>query len=416
MRSSATREAGGRRRIDFAGLAPHALTAGSVFLAWQIVIQPLIERAPVEMAVRIAPGSALVLSRAAESELAAGRNDNAAVLGREALVRAPFDVRALRTVGLTEARAGRLQQADDLLTLAGNWSLRDDPSHAWLVERRLRRGDYASAFAHADTLARRRQDMWPQIFQLFTIAATEDPQRVIPVIVSLLANDAAWRLYYLNSLYGDLKGLGVAVNLAVLLQDTKAPLKNTELYQLYAALLSQGQIDAIKVVRARLNRPPGNSPVSNGGFDDLTIPAPFQWELVQKAGAVATIMSDDDDRGDPALFVEYDGYNSADIARQLTLLEPGRYRFQADYKTAEGDAVGRMAWTITCPGQPPVLSTPSIPEAGKQGWATLTAVFSIPQGCGSQWLTLQGKPTDQRTSMLVWYDRVSIVPVDRAPQ
>lgn len=414
--SGKTAGEGGRGlRFDFADLAPHILTVGAVVLAWQIVLQPLIERAPVAAAARLAPGSSLVLSRAAESELAAGRNENAAALGRDALARAPFDVRALRIVGLTEARAGRLDRADELLTLAGNWSLRDDPSHAWLIERRLRRGDYGSAFAHADTLARRRQDVWPQMFQLFTIAATEDPQRALPVVGNLLAGDAAWRLYYLNSLYGDLKGLRVAVNLALLLQSTDAPLKNNELHQLYGALLSHGQIDAIKAVRTRLNRPPGNVPVSNGDFDDPTVPAPFQWELVQKAGAVAAILTDDADRGDPALLVDYDGYTSADIARQLMLLEPGRYRFRADYKTADGDPVDRMMWIITCAGQAPLLSTSSVPAANNQGWATVTAEFSVPAVCSSQWLTLQGRPADRRTSMLVWYDRVSIVPVGQTP-
>lgn len=403
------------RRIDFARIAPPALTVGAVLLAWQIAIQPLIERAPVATAVRIAPRSALVLSRAAEAELAAGRLENAAALGRESLARAPFDVRALRVVGLTEARAGRLDRANELLTLAGNWSLRDDPSHAWLIEHRLRRGDYASAFAHADTLARRRPDVWPQIFQLFTTAATEDPQRALPVVANLLAGDATWRLYYLNSLYGDLRGLRIAVNLAVLLQGSKVPLKNNELHQLYAALLSQGQIDAIKAVRTRLNRPRGNVAVSNGDFEDPNVTPPFQWELVQKAGAVADILTDDEGRGDAALFVNYDGYTSADMARQLTLLEPGRYRFRADYKVADGDAVDRMMWTITCAGQPPVLSTPSVPVAGKQGWATITTEFSVPANCPSQWLALQGRPADSRTSMLVWYDRVSIVPVSRTP-
>ncbi|WP_298745490.1 hypothetical protein, partial [uncultured Brevundimonas sp.] len=126
-----------RRRVSAGDVVSHGLVVGAVVLGWQIALQPLIQRAPVEAAIRIAPGSPLVLRRAAESELAAGRTDTAAALGREALRRSPFNVPALRVVGLTEARAGREEAADDILTLAGNWSLRDDPAHAWLVERRL---------------------------------------------------------------------------------------------------------------------------------------------------------------------------------------------------------------------------------------------------------------------------------------
>ena len=161
MRDKADREIAPRRGRGVQDVISYGLIAVAVVLAWQIILQPLSQRAPVETAIRLAPGSPLVLRRAAESELAAGRVDNAAALSREALSRSPFDVRALRVFGLTEARAGREDEADDILTLAGNWSLRDDPAHAWLVERRLRSGDYVSAFAHADTLVRRRQDLQP---------------------------------------------------------------------------------------------------------------------------------------------------------------------------------------------------------------------------------------------------------------
>jgi hypothetical protein len=78
----------GRSRGTVANLAPYALTVAAVLLAWQVVIQPFAERAPVSFAIRIAPGSPLVLRRAAEAELAENRAENAASLGRDALVRA----------------------------------------------------------------------------------------------------------------------------------------------------------------------------------------------------------------------------------------------------------------------------------------------------------------------------------------
>lgn len=403
----------GRR---LAGLAPYALTVGAVVLAWQVAIQPLIQRAPVGVAVRIAPGSPLVLRRAAEGELVAGRADNAAALGREALSRSPFDVRALRVVGLTEARAGRSVRADDLLTLAGNWSLRDDPAHAWLVENRLRRGDYASAFAHADTLARRREDMYPHVFNLFTIAATRDPQRVLPVLAALLTAEPPWRSVYLSNLNQTLEGLGIAANLAVLLESGSRPLTRDELQRFYLGALERGQIDAMKAVRARLGRPAASAALTNGGFDDPEAPDPFQWLLVQKAGAVASIMPGDVAQQNPALRVEYDGYTDAIIARQLLVLSPGLYRLKVASRTESGNPIGRMAWTIKCASSDPVFSTPAAPAAGpgvpKTAWFASTAEFSVPAGCPSQWLDLIGLPLDRRAQMVVWFDRISIVPVN----
>lgn len=400
-----------QRRGRVEELASYGLIAAAVVLGWQVAIQPLIQRAPVGIAVRIAPGSPLVLRRAAEAELEAGRPDNAAVLGREAIGRSPFDVRALRVVGLTEARAGRTDQADQLLTLAGNWSLRDDPAHAWLVEHRLRRGDYASAFAHADTLVRRRDDIQPQVFNLFTTAATLDPQRALPVLAGLLNAAPAWRSFYLSTLNDSPAGLGVSINLALLLQRGRAPFTDVELQRLYIALLEQRRIDALKMVRERLNRPPLTPAIANGSFSGPAVPDPFQWELVQKSGAIAAIMPSDVAQQDPALRVEYDGYTAALIARQVTILEPGSYRLRAESRIESGQPGERMIWTVTCDNGETRLSTEAVPANSETGkWAATVADFSVPANCPSQRLELRGAPLDHRAMMVVWFDRVSVTP------
>lgn len=399
-----------RWQDELVRLSPHLLTIGAVLLGWQIAIQPLQQRAPVEFAIKLAPGSPGVLGRAAESELAAGRASNAGFLSREALKRSPFDVRAMRVTGLTEASAGRIAEADEILTLAGNWSLRDDPTHAWLIENRLRRGDYASAFAHADTLVRRRDDVRPQVFRLFTAAALQDPQRVIPVLASLLAANPPWRLDYVYSLDDTLDGLRVGAALALVLQSGGAPLTNAELQQFYNGLLNAGQVDAVKTLRTRLNRPASNALVSGGGFDGPPAPEPFQWTLAQKAGAAASIENDDVGSHGPALRSEYDGYSSAVLASQRIFLSQGRYRFSIDMRTEAGTPADRLAWTIRCVGDNRViLSLPvSRVAAENRAWKTTNAEFSTPSGCASQSLELRGRPLDYRAPMVVWFDDAAI--------
>lgn len=412
--SAAPRRGGGRA----AEVASWALIAGGVLLAWQVAIQPMIQRAPAEIAIRLAPTSPLVLRRAAESEFAAGqkasnpaRYDNAASLSREALARSPFDVRALRVVGLTEARAGREDDADDILTLAGNWSLRDDPAHAWLVEHRLKRGDYASAFAHADTLVRRREDIRPGVFNLFTTAATLDGPRALPQVAVLLSARPPWRQAYLESLHADARGLQVAVNLAVLLQAGRAPLSNDELHQLYIQLLEKGQLDAVRVVRSRLNRPSSATLVTNGGFGDASAPQPFQWRLAQDAGVIAEIVPDDVRPADPALRVDYDGYTGSRIAEQLVFLAPGRYRLSAESRAEQGDAGARLAMTLTCaPGDLRILSAPAA-APGAEVWTPFSVSFSVPANCPAQWLRLETRPGDTRERVAAWLDKVAITPV-----
>lgn len=399
--------------------APYVLTVGAIWLGWQILLQPVIQRAPAGIAVRAAPGSPMVLRRAAEEEFAAGhqaddpraaarRFDNAAALAREALARAPFNVRALRVVGLTEARAGRETAADEILTLAGNWSLRDDPAHAWLVEYRLRRGDYASSFAHADTLVRRREDIRPQVFRLFTAAATQDAARALPEIAALVDARPPWRQSYLDSLYANVEGLQVAANLAVLLQRGKAPLTNQELTQLYMHLLDKGQVEAVRTVRAQLNRP-AVAPVSNGGFGDAEAPQPFQWRLAQEAGAVVEIVADDVRPADPALRIDYDGYSTVRFAEQLLFLTPGRYRLTAEARAEAGEPAERMAWSVTCsPNDLRILATPAVGRSAAV-WGPVSAEFTVPQGCPGQWLRLESRGDDRRARTIAWIDRVAVV-------
>lgn len=407
-----------RKRLRATEVVSWGLTALGVVLGWQVLIQPVLQRGPAEVTLAVAPTSPLVLRRAAESEYAAGRKDNnpqryrqAADLAREAVARSPFDVRALRVVGLTEAAAGRNTAADDILTLAGNWSLRDDPAHAWLVDYRLKQGDYASAFAHADTLVRRREDIRPQVFRLFTTAATLDQQRALPQIATLLTANPPWRQSYLESLYGDVAGLQVAINLAVLLQNGRAPLTNTELHQLYIQLMEKGQIEAVRVVRARLNRPSVANLVTNGGFGDTSAPEPFQWRLAQDAGVVAEIVPDDVRPADPALRVDYDGYSASRIAEQLMFLSPGRYRLSAESRTEEGEPAKRLALTVTCaPGDLVVMSAPAA-APGSEVWTPFSTTFTVPSGCRAQWLRLETRAGDVRSRTAAWLDKLAITPI-----
>lgn len=394
-----------------ASVAPYLAIVGAVVLAWQIVLQPLVQRAPVAAAARLAPTSSTVMRRAAESELAAGRNTNAASLGRDVLARSPFDSRTLRIVGLAEARAGREDAADNILTLAGNWSLRDDPTHLWLLKRRLQSGNYGSSFAHADTLIRRRAEHRPGIFRLFTAAAREDPTRAYPVLDRLLSANPSWRQSYFDALYESLEGLQVAANLAILLNDGAAPLTNAELRQLYLVAVAQNQLGLVSTLRDRLNRPEKGTLLSNGDFSQPDAPEPFQWVFLQMAGASASVAPDDADPDNPALRVEYDGYSTASLAQQLVFLRPGRYRLTTSVRIESGDPHQRLAWSVSCSrGERGFLFAPAVADEVKAGdpWKAFASDFVVPAKCPSQWVELRGRPQDSRSPMAVWFDRVAI--------
>ncbi len=403
---------GGARGI-LKAYAPYALLLGAVWLGWQMLSAPVVERAPVDIAIRLAPTSPMVLRRAAESELAAKRYDNAEDLARRALRAAPFDIRALSVVGMAMAERDRVA-ANDVLTLAGNWSLRDDPTHAWLMNERLQRGDYVSAFGHADTLVRRRKDIQAEVFTLFAAAATADPRAALPLI-GLLAAAPPWREAFFERLFDDPQGDALLGSLAIGLQRTPAPLDNRELGRLYGHWLGEGRVAAIQAVRQRTGRPSSDTLVVDGDFSDPMAQAPFAWTLHQSAGFTSAIVSNDRQNGENALRVDYDGYGSGDIASQFLLLPPGSYRLALDARIeGEGRAPG-LQWKIHC-GTDVVLGEfePSF-SRGDTGWKRFDIPFTVNATCPGQWLVLHTIPGDRRgTRIVTWFDRVRIE--SEAPQ
>lgn len=400
-----------RRR---AGAFTYVLIAAAVWLGWEVVKVPIMVRTPPAIAVRFAPDSPEVLRRAAEAELAAEEWDDAAFLASQSLAAAPFNARALRVLGLATAGRGDLESADPLLTLAGNWSLRDDPAHAWLVAHRLRQGDYGSAFAHADTLARRRNDLHPVVFNLFTTAATGDT-RALPPLVGLLAADPPWRASYIDELQRNEQGDALLLGLGMALQTTRRPLTDSELSRIYLEWASERRYAAMRALRVRLQRPAMSTAIQNGEFtQQLTEQLlPFGWSLGTDAGLIAEVVPDDLDPDNQALRVGYEGYRSPPAAQQTLSLGTGDHRFVVNHRTEVGDA-GSMAWTLNCvEGGPPLLKMELGATSGSaQAWSQSTTQFRVPANCTAQRLILIPQSADRRTRAVLWFDKVSIAPVD----
>jgi len=398
---------GGRSALSY------VLIAASVWLGWEVLKAPMVDRAPPRLALRLAPGAPEVLRRAAEGELLQEDWKDAAWLSDRSLGAAPFNARALRVRGLAEARTGDPRRADQLLTLAGNWSLRDDPAHAWLVEHRLRQGSYASAFGHADTLARRRRDLHDQVFDLFSTAALED-SRAIPALVDLLAADPPWRTAYLVALQRKEDADALLLSLGVALQATKAPLTDAELSRIYRGWVRERRYAAVGALRRELGRPALAPEVQNGDFS-LPVEAqlsPLGWTLGAAAGLVVQITEDDLAPENRALRIDFDGYRTAPVASQLLLLQPGAYTFSVRYRR-ENVSSASFEWVLTCvEGGAPLMRSrlPETTRGADTEWRDLRADLKISTGCTAQRLRLAPRAADRRAPLAVWFDDVAIQP------
>ena len=261
------------------------------------------------------------------------------------------------------------------------------------------------------TQARRRYDLQPQLFELFTTAASEDP-RAIPFLASLLAVGPPWRPAYLGGLYHTDEGLALAANLAVALQPTALPFHNRELSALYDHLLARHRLPAAVAVRARVERPSLNKLLINGDFDSPKEPTPFDWKLFRAGGLVAEILRDDL-REDSALRAQFSSFSSRPLAEQLVLLPPGNYRLSGQTRPEIGDSGARLSWTVSCVESSDKLGTSAIEtRPGDTGWRDFAIRFTVPaHGCAAQWLRLVPKPAGRRDTVVAWYDRFSIVEI-----
>lgn len=398
-----------RTGADRRWIAEYGVIALAICLAWQMLVALMAERAPVEVAVRFAPASTRALVRAAESEFVAGRVDNAVELARSAVRIAPFDARALSIIGRGQDAAGRRDAADQTLTLAGNWSLRDDPAHAWLMNRRLQMGDYASSFAHADTLLRRQSQSEPRLFELFTVAA--DQQAGLSALLQTLSSSAPWRQRYLTYLVDRDGSDALLAALALNLQSGARPLTDIELGLVYTAWLARGRLPAIRAVQAQLGRPRLTGQVWNGGFAPGPGIYPLNWTFGAAPGLSALVADTDETRQGGALYAEFDGSGTGIAVSQLILLSPGPATIRLRQKVAGDLGDAGLEWRIVCVEGGVPLVRLAAAESSASGWSELSAPLTVPSaGCSAQRLQLIATPGDRRRAVTAWFDDVSIQP------
>jgi hypothetical protein len=152
-------------------------------------------------------------------------------------------------------------------------------------------------------------------------------------------------------------------------------------------LAKQGQAERAYKLWQEFGKVPA-AEVGKGLYDPdlkgLPGSAPFNWRLVAGAEGVAEKASGG------GMQVGYYGRVNAELAEQLLMLKPGRYRLQFQ---AEGDAKGensKIVWSLSCQGSK--ASLVQLPLTGiTYAPRMITAGFTVPSaGCGAQWLRLAG--------------------------
>jgi hypothetical protein len=380
-----------------------ALSAACVWLMVQAATYGLRDVLPPEAGLKLAPRSPDALNRAAEAFQAEGRDVEAGALARYSIALAPFDSRALRILGLAIAKKDA-DLADRLLTLAGDWSLRDVKIHTWLMLRRARQGQAASVLAHADLMVRQWPELYGAIFPVFD-ALTVEPGGA-QLVAERLAFKPDWRPTYFVHLAKRQLSTGVA--LARALKVTAAPPAPDELAGLYSELILQKRY-ADLVALERTVTDGAAPPLRDGGFPTEGQPPPLGWWFTQAPGFDAQVVSEGGP-GQGVFVLHHDGFTAGVAARQVLILPQGLWRFSGRVRWAGSMPAHPPIWSFTCLGGGGAPALALVVPTGTAGqWSDFSTNLAVPQDCLAQHIELIAQPGERRQEMGAAFDDFRIV-------
>jgi len=390
------------------------LALAAAALTWEIVTQAAAahfqEKQPA-LALRVGADSADAFARLASARLEAGAPQQAARLAQRALDLDPLHVRALRVLGFAALDLGQGPRGDALLALASDRSWRDTPTHRWLFEDHLGKGEYDAAFEHADALLRRRERFRDAVFADMT-AATEDPLAVA-ALVNRLAGAPSWRTPLVWALAARAQDERQAYAVLAGLREGPAPPTAEEVSVYLDRLIAARKYRKAHAAWRRLAPNASDRPLSDGGFEGAEGVEPFAWSFGQGVGLEAAVEPAPGRAHERALRVEYDGYSTAgDVARQLVALPPGPQRLEGEAFAADRED-DRFTWTLSCAGSGVELARTGKGQGASGRWRRFQVRFQVPDsGCEGQWLRLTAEAGERRTRHEAWFDRLALVPVE----
>lgn len=384
----------GRRRTFGAGDISKALliALGAIFLGWQVVrtsaVDAMLKERP-HAAAAVSPGdprTAIALAmfefRQRNGTLNRARSDRA-IAG---IARAPLSEEPFMLAGLRARIAGDLEKSKRLLEEARYRNPRSRLSRLLLLDGYLRTNQVDKAATEIGVLSalvpQTSTVLVPELARMVRNPATRG------AIVRVLERDPAMQEALLQQLASS--GSDPDLILAVAGQRAKAPPTGSS--SSWQALLIDNLVEKGKVPQAYrlwqsfagIKAEAGAKGLYDGRFEGLPGVPPFNWELGSGNAGVAERTKA------PALEIAYYGRLPAELASQLLMLGPGRYRLQF---RAEGDASGdgsRLVWTLACsPSKTSLLELP----LRKIGYSArlVAGDFTIPaSGCPMQWLKLSG--------------------------
>ncbi|HEX8553358.1 MAG TPA: hypothetical protein VF695_01500 [Sphingomonas sp.] len=327
---------------------------------------------------------------------------------RRAATAAPLDARAFLILGHQQLLDAQPQRAVKTLEAGQRLDPRQRLIHLLLLDRYLRTARYAESATQFAVLARlmggTQAPIAAAMAQMALAPETRDAVR------RTLATDAMLERRVLVALARSDTDPAPIFALASARARAEAGNKDSWGPVLVSRLVERDRYAAARAVWQRVHRLPDAAvatPIFDARLAKSPASPPFNWTLASGSLGAADIRAG-------GLAVDYYGRESGDLASQLLVLRPGRYRFAVTVEPGKTDAASKLIWTIACAGngQTALMNMPVIAAVAKR---RIAADFAVPPGCSAQSLTLRGEAGEFPVPIVVTLRDPTIQPVGPRP-
>lgn len=386
----------------FVALMAAALLALSSLVIVQGMATALRNSRP-DDALRLMPTDARALATRASQTLLVPRLTRAGVAEARASAMAALAQdatlpQAWRTLGLTEP-----ENSDRYLSamrFSEALSRRDALTQIALLENEVGRGSIERAMHHYDIILRISTAYDGVLFPVLA-AAMDDPEIREPG-ARLLMNAPLWRRRFLSYLVNSGTSYTAQADLFAALRRA-GPLADRDIVAASAAnSINVGQYDAAQRLYAMIAPEDARRLLRNGEFDQDDGVPPFDWQLVTDGTLNVAITGGGGSRRLEISSVRGDG---ARAARQFLMLQPRRYRLQAQSGAIAGEVVGLPYMSVAC-----VSGAPIATFDGARGGKRFGGVVTVPPGCSRQWLDVGMRQDANGAPTALWIDGVALGP------
>lgn len=327
---------------------------------------------------------------------------------RDAAVEAPLDARPYLILGHQYLLDGDAARALATLEAGQRLDPRQRLIHLLLLDRYLRTARYTDAGVQFSVLARLmggtqapiaaalgQMSLAPETRDAVRRTLARDPRLERGVLIALArSNTPPAAIFALASPAARADASG---------KDSWGP-------PLVARLANQSDFAVARRVWAQVYRLPEAAiaaPIFDSKFVESTASAPFNWTLT--AGSIGAA-----DIRNGALAIDYYGRDNGELASQLLVLAPGRYRFSFVVDPGKTDTVSRLLWTLTCAGTAKTVLM-RVPVAATASRQRIAAELAVPAGCPAQTLQLVSEAGDFPAPIVVTIRDLALAPLTTAP-